>query len=463
MRRQNRTRALWWWVLVAFVAAVACGQGAAWAQAAPSLRASDVLELSKRFEGFSEKLPEASRLGLSEITAFEEHELFVYAEGPLAKAKAAGRRRVVFLKPSTFVVDDRMGPPTAGQAVVWRLLSRAAAEIDGGQCRVVEGDRRVTLRTLLPKGGSWRAAGKGGEGDQAAFVTEMPAGGGQAGPRFVHVAYDGDAPRAKLEARDGVLHLEVAAGGRTLRLTLPAGDDESATIAIDAADGKELLGPQPLAGGILPHGAAGVQMIARWDRAYQGGRRPGWDTGRPSSELVKAVEAGTLKPCRTVVLGCGTGTNAVYLAGKGFGVTALDVAPTALALGEAKARKAGVRVRWVLADVLNPPELGTFGFVFDRGCYHGVRRVSASGYVKTLRGLSAEGTRVLILAGNANQTGGGGPPRVTEAELRGDFSKDFTFESLRESHFDTRQPGGKGALSWFVLLRRKADSGKQGG
>ena len=36
------------------------------------------------------------------------------------------------------------------------------------------------------------------------------------------------------------------------------------------------------------------------------------------------VEDGTIKPGKALVLGCGTGTNAVYLASKGFEVTGVS-------------------------------------------------------------------------------------------------------------------------------------------
>ena len=75
-----------------------------------------------------------------------------------------------------------------------------------------------------------------------------------------------------------------------------------------------------------------------------------------------------IKPGRAVVLGCGTGTNAIYLAKRGFEVTAIDIAPTALNLAQDRAEKADVKVRWLLADVLAPPvDLERFDFIFDRG------------------------------------------------------------------------------------------------
>ena len=195
----------------------------------------------------------------------------------------------------------------------------------------------------------------------------------------------------------------------------------------------------------------------RWDGMYRDGRKAPWDIGRPSSDLKQAVENGTLRPCRVVELGCGPGNDAIYLAGRGFDVTAIDIAPSALRQAEKKATNAGVKVRWLHADVLNPPELEPFDLIYDRGCYHGVRRQNAAGYVATLRRLSRPGTQVLILAGNANEPPPHyGPPRVREADIRADFGPWFEFQRLRETRFDTTDPNGKGALAWSILLRRKA-------
>jgi SAM-dependent methyltransferase len=197
----------------------------------------------------------------------------------------------------------------------------------------------------------------------------------------------------------------------------------------------------------------------RWNGAYRDDRRAPWDIGRASADLKQVVENGTLRPCRVVELGCGSGNDAIYLAVRGFDVTAIDIAPRALSQAEKKARDAGVKVRWLHADVLDPPELEPFDLIYDRGCYHAVRRQNAAGYVTTLRRLSRPGTQVLILAGNANEPHPHyGPPRVREADIRADFGPWFQFQWLRETRFDTTEPNGKGALAWSILLRRKAQT-----
>lgn len=49
---------------------------------------------------------------------------------------------------------------------------------------------------------------------------------------------------------------------------------------------------------------------ARWEERYRTGDTP-WDTGQPSSELQRVIAEEQISPCRTIELGCGSGTNAV--------------------------------------------------------------------------------------------------------------------------------------------------------
>ena len=71
----------------------------------------------------------------------------------------------------------------------------------------------------------------------------------------------------------------------------------------------------------------------------------------PSPYLVAAVQA--LPPGRALDAGCGTGGDAVWLAGQGWQVTGADISPTALAEAAQRAAYASVsnRTRWVEADL----------------------------------------------------------------------------------------------------------------
>ena len=106
-----------------------------------------------------------------------------------------------------------------------------------------------------------------------------------------------------------------------------------------------------------------------WDQLYQDKFTP-WDIKRPDSHLAEIVTSIPIKPCQALELGCGTGTNAIWLAEQGFTVTAMDLAATALE--QARKKEGADRCAFVLADFFEEPLPGKdFGFVFDLGCLHG--------------------------------------------------------------------------------------------
>lgn len=105
-----------------------------------------------------------------------------------------------------------------------------------------------------------------------------------------------------------------------------------------------------------------------WNDHYASGFLP-WDTGLPDDELVAFVRAGRVAPGLALEIGAGTGSNARWLAEQGFDVLAVDVAPLAVEQARAKVA-AAARVRFEVGDFLAAPPAGTFGFVFDRGCFH---------------------------------------------------------------------------------------------
>jgi methyl halide transferase len=194
-----------------------------------------------------------------------------------------------------------------------------------------------------------------------------------------------------------------------------------------------------------------------WEERYREGTTP-WDSGIPSQELQRVLKEEGISPCRSLELGSGTGTNAVFLAQQGFDVTAVDCASLALQRARDKAAVAGVNVIWIEADVQNfGAGLPPFDFVFDRGCYHCCRRVDLPGYLMTLQNVTRPGSRYLSLCGNANeQSEGQGPPRVTEEEIRAELGGLFEIDHIREFHFE--DPGGvAGPLGWSVLMTRKED------
>jgi ubiquinone/menaquinone biosynthesis C-methylase UbiE len=196
-----------------------------------------------------------------------------------------------------------------------------------------------------------------------------------------------------------------------------------------------------------------------WDERYATKDTP-WDSGEPSRELARMLDSGLIKPCRMLELGCGTGTNAVLLAQRGFGVTAIDLVPAAIEQAKAKAAKAGVTIEFQVGDVLNlPPLAGPFELVFDRGVYHGLRMVDLLGFLKTLERVTSSGSLYLTLAGNANEEAppDRGPPRVHAHDLCKELAPLFDLVQLREFRFDGVVVEGADMrpLAWSALFRRR--------
>jgi SAM-dependent methyltransferase len=192
-----------------------------------------------------------------------------------------------------------------------------------------------------------------------------------------------------------------------------------------------------------------------WNDRYRDGNLP-WDTGQPSSELKLVLSRTKIQPCRALELGCGTGTNCVWLAQQGFEVTGIDVAPLAVERAEKRAHDAGVTAHFVVADVLHLAGLdGPFEFFFDRGCYHAVRRDAPEEYAPAVARQLATGARGLILAGNAREPHDPGPPVVTEGEIRDELGAEFQILDLREFRFDEAPGVQERFLGWSCLVEKR--------
>lgn len=86
-----------------------------------------------------------------------------------------------------------------------------------------------------------------------------------------------------------------------------------------------------------------------WDARY-GARGPLW-SGRPNGRLVQEVV--DLVPGCALDVGCGEGADAIWLAQRGWTVSAIDHSAVALERAREAARLANVGVDWILGDALN--------------------------------------------------------------------------------------------------------------
>jgi SAM-dependent methyltransferase len=107
-----------------------------------------------------------------------------------------------------------------------------------------------------------------------------------------------------------------------------------------------------------------------WNHRYLAGDAP-WDTGETNRHLVQFVRSGAVDVGRVLEVGCGTGTNALWLARQGFSVVGIDVSSVAIESARAKAAGTGPDCRFECLDLLTDAVPGApFPFVFDNGCFH---------------------------------------------------------------------------------------------
>jgi len=84
-----------------------------------------------------------------------------------------------------------------------------------------------------------------------------------------------------------------------------------------------------------------------WEKRYSG---DGYEPNRKPSALLTGW-LDDRPPGRALDLACGTGRHALFLAEKGWEVTAVDVSPRAIALAQEMARERGLKINWIVADL----------------------------------------------------------------------------------------------------------------
>ena len=154
--------------------------------------------------------------------------------------------------------------------------------------------------------------------------------------------------------------------------------------------------------------AAAVWMWAssgeRWyARVYRTLYRLGlrvWERTVPPTDLVALVEgAQALPPGRALELGCGSGTDSIYLARHNWDVTAVDLVPEALELARRRATEAGVAPRFVQGDATRLAECGVqgpFALVLDFGCLHTLPQDLRAAYVACVSAVTSPGATLLL-------------------------------------------------------------------
>jgi cyclopropane fatty-acyl-phospholipid synthase-like methyltransferase len=171
--------------------------------------------------------------------------------------------------------------------------------------------------------------------------------------------------------------------------------------------------------------------------------QPRWDGGIPAPELVRFIAKKT--PGNAIDIGCGTGTNVLYLAQHDWQVTGVDFAPRAIARAKRKTRD--YRTTLLVADVTKLAGLelpGLYDLGLDMGCFHSLSGSGRLAYAKGMeKWIKAQGVLMIYAFQPSKASAARG---ITREEMTSFFREGFELIQYEQ---------GQGRPSaWYYFRRR---------
>ncbi|WP_168589565.1 class I SAM-dependent methyltransferase [Saccharopolyspora sp. ASAGF58] len=143
---------------------------------------------------------------------------------------------------------------------------------------------------------------------------------------------------------------------------------------------------------------------------------PVWDSADPSPTVVRWHDAGLITG-QVLDAGCGTGSNAVWLAQHNYQVTGFDAAPHALDIARTRAND-DLPVRFTIADAIDLKLPTAYNTVIDSALYHCLTIEQRQVYIRELHRVCRTDARLLMTCvSEALPTTLPGPFRITRDEL----------------------------------------------
>jgi SAM-dependent methyltransferase len=178
-----------------------------------------------------------------------------------------------------------------------------------------------------------------------------------------------------------------------------------------------------------------------------------WHSDEPDKEFVELIESGTISLSSVLDVGCGAGTDAIYLASKGGDVTAIDISHEAIKIARERAAKAGAEVNFIVGDFLDTKfDNGSFDFVNDRGCFHHMNPLCREDFVAKVNRVLVGNGFYYLRCWSDKQEGDGGPYKISKDIINRTFSNYFEMGEIKDFRF-----GGAGARGYMCLMKRKTN------
>lgn len=187
-----------------------------------------------------------------------------------------------------------------------------------------------------------------------------------------------------------------------------------------------------------------------WDHIYadEGG---GWELGRATPPLAQLFTAQPPVGLRTLVVGCGRGHEARLLAGLGARVTAIDIAPGAIASARA-VTDPSLAIDWQLRDLFDLADgPASFDLVVEHCCFCAIEPARRPAYVEAVAAALVPGGRLVGLF-FAHGRPGGPPFTVDAASVAASFGGHFRVDELAPTDASVLARLGEELLGQFTRL-----------
>lgn len=153
-----------------------------------------------------------------------------------------------------------------------------------------------------------------------------------------------------------------------------------------------------------------------WEDIYLN-QDTGWDLEGVTPVFEYIAE--DIKPGNLCIIGCGRGYDAVMFSKKGFNVTAVDFAPSAINALNQLAAEELVNIKTLQKDIfsLMPDYLGSFNYIIEQTCFCAIHPTRREEYQTLVRSLLIPGGKLIGLWFPLDKKlDKGGPPYGTNVD-----------------------------------------------
>lgn len=164
------------------------------------------------------------------------------------------------------------------------------------------------------------------------------------------------------------------------------------------------------------------------------------------------------EPGKALDIGCGAGTDSLFLAQQGWDVTSLDFVPKALEFTQSRARAAGVDVTPVEADITQWQPPHKYDLVLDHGLLHNMDPVRYDAYRAVVMDALAEDGEFVLLHWHplyeGQKNGKMGPTRVAREDIKAFFAPELQERFFAREEFEYLPSSvGGGMVQAYYLMR----------